>query len=96
MEKLTEDQITDALKNLADWRYEAGFLKTDIQCADFKQAFGLMTQIAFEAEDLNHHPNWENVYNRIHIALQTHDAGGITQYDLDLAGRITRLVKEFS
>ena len=86
--KLSEDQIHAALKNLSDWRYEDGFLKTVIQCADFKEAFGLMTRIAFEAEALNHHPNWENVYNRIHIALQTHDAGGITQLDFDLASKM--------
>ena len=94
--KLSEDQITAALGNLKDWRYEDGFLKTDINCTDFKQAFGLMTRIAFEAEAMNHHPNWKNVYNRIHIALQTHDVGGITQSDLVLAGRISGLKNELS
>lgn len=90
--KLSQQQIEDQLKNLPNWRYENGYIKTDIQCADFKAAFALMTRIAFEAEALNHHPNWENVYNRIHIALQTHDAGGITQLDMDLAKRISALL----
>lgn len=90
--KLSDQEIQEALKDLPNWRYEDGFLKTDIQTADFKSAFALMTRIAFEAEAANHHPNWENVYNRIHIALQTHDAGGITQYDLDLAKQISALV----
>ena len=51
-----------------------------------------MTRISFEAEALNHHPNWENVYNRITIALQTHEAGGITSADIELAKRISDLV----
>ncbi|WP_336407707.1 4a-hydroxytetrahydrobiopterin dehydratase [Gilvibacter sediminis] len=89
--KLSEDQIKKALQELPDWNYEDGFLKTQITCADFKEAFALMTRIAFEAEALNHHPNWDNVYNRINISLQTHDAGGITDYDLQLAQKINQL-----
>lgn len=90
--KLSQQQISDELKNLPNWRYDKGFIKTNIQCANFKEAFALMTRIAFEAEALDHHPNWENVYNRIHIALQTHDAGGITMSDIDLAKRISALL----
>ncbi|WP_435577546.1 4a-hydroxytetrahydrobiopterin dehydratase [Gilvibacter sp.] len=89
--KLSDDQIQQALQELPDWRYEDGFIKTEIVCADFKAAFSLMTRIAFEAEALNHHPNWDNVYNRINISLQTHDAGGITDYDIQLARTINAL-----
>lgn len=91
MEKLTPAQIEAELSKLPKWRYEDGFLRCDISCADFKAAFALMTRIAFEAEALNHHPNWENVYNRISISLQTHDAGGITKHDLELAKRISAI-----
>ena len=89
--KLSETEIEKALTELPQWKYTEGFLKTEIVCKDFKAAFALMTRISFEAEALNHHPNWENVYNRIAIALQTHDAGGITSADIELAKRINAL-----
>jgi 4a-hydroxytetrahydrobiopterin dehydratase len=52
---------------------------------DFKQAFAFMTQVALAAEQRNHHPDWHNVYNRVDICLSTHDAGGLTERDLELA-----------
>ena len=55
---------------------------------DFVRAFGFMTSVAIVAEKANHHPNWENVYNRVKIALSTHDSGGLTQKDFDLAAKI--------
>jgi 4a-hydroxytetrahydrobiopterin dehydratase len=53
--------------------------------ADFNRAFAFMTQIALAAEKADHHPEWSNVYNKVRITLTTHDAGGVTQKDLDLA-----------
>ena len=53
--------------------------------ADFKQAFSFMTSLAMKAEQLNHHPEWENVYNKVKITLTTHDKGGITELDYDMA-----------
>jgi 4a-hydroxytetrahydrobiopterin dehydratase len=53
--------------------------------ADFKQAFSFMTSIAMKAEQINHHPEWENVYNKVTITLTTHDKGGITELDYDMA-----------
>jgi len=53
--------------------------------SDFKQAFSFMTSIAMKAEQINHHPEWENVYNKVRITLTTHDVGGISQLDYDLA-----------
>ena len=52
---------------------------------DFKQAFSFMTSIAMKAEQINHHPEWENVYNKVTITLTTHDKGGITELDYDMA-----------
>ena len=52
---------------------------------DFKQAFSFMTSIAMKAEQINHHPEWENVYNKVKITLTTHDKGGITELDYDIA-----------
>ena len=53
--------------------------------ADFKQAFSFMTSLAMKAEQMNHHPEWENVYNKVTITLTTHDKGGITELDYDMA-----------
>ncbi len=60
--------------------------------ADFSGAFAFMTRVALLAEKLDHHPEWSNVYNRVDIVLSTHDAGGLTARDLDLARAIDRLV----
>ena len=71
-----------------------GWVKTDdgreafrkqFKFSDFKQAFSFMTSIAMKAEQINHHPEWENVYNKVTITLTTHDKGGITELDLDMA-----------
>ena len=57
----------------------------DFQFTDFKQAFSFMTAIAMKAEQMNHHPEWENVYNKVKITLTTHDKGGITELDYEMA-----------
>ena len=53
--------------------------------SDFKQAFSFMTSIAMKAEQINHHPEWENVYNKVIITLTTHDVGGVSKLDYDMA-----------
>ena len=64
--------------------------------SDFKQAFSFMTIIAFKAEKMDHHPEWENVYNKVKITLTTHDAGGLSKLDHDLAIYIDDCLKKFS
>lgn len=91
MEAMTMHKIQEELKALNNWEYKDNFIVTTIQCADFKEAFSLMTRIAFVAEALAHHPNWENVYNTITIKLQTHDAGGVTQKDFNFAKQVEDL-----
>ena len=59
--------------------------------ADFSQAFGFMTQVALAAERMDHHPEWFNVYNKVEVVLTTHDAGGVTALDLDMAHLMDRL-----
>ena len=80
--------VEQALEQLPLWQ------KTDdarpaifrsLRFADFNAAFGFMTRIALQAEKSDHHPEWSNVWNRVDIVLTTHDAGGVTQRDLDLA-----------
>ncbi|MFN3844350.1 MAG: 4a-hydroxytetrahydrobiopterin dehydratase [Paracoccaceae bacterium] len=58
---------------------------------DFKQAFAFMTKVADEAEALNHHPEWSNVYRTVHVTLTTHDAKGLTHLDVELATRMDRI-----
>ncbi|MCB1166169.1 MAG: 4a-hydroxytetrahydrobiopterin dehydratase, partial [Leptospiraceae bacterium] len=77
--------IKNALAGLKDWEEKEGKLYCEIQFEDFNEAFSFMTSVAMMAEKLDHHPEWFNVYNRLKIWLHTHDAGGITDYDLALA-----------
>ncbi len=63
-------------------------LECEFVFADFRQAFGFMTEVAILADKADHHPEWSNVYNRLRIVLTTHDAGGITRRDIDLARAI--------
>jgi len=71
-----------------DWDLVSGKLHRDLAFNSFIDAFAFMTAIAIHAEKMNHHPEWSNVYNRVSIDLVTHDAGGISQLDLDLAAII--------
>ena len=74
------------------WSVKNDKLYKEFQFNDFNQAFGFMTRAAMEIEKMNHHPEWFNVYNRITIDLTTHDAGGITNNDLNLARILNSLV----
>jgi 4a-hydroxytetrahydrobiopterin dehydratase len=76
-----------ALQSLPGWQAVQGrdaIVKTFV-FADFNTAFGFMTRVAIQAEKADHHPEWFNVYNRVEITLTTHDAGGLSQRDIDLA-----------
>lgn len=85
MKNLTESEIAAAVATLAGWKVEDNALVSDWRFANFDVAFGFMTRIAVEAERLDHHPEWSNVYNRVTIRLTTHDTGGITTMDTALA-----------
>ncbi|MDX1332507.1 MAG: 4a-hydroxytetrahydrobiopterin dehydratase [Robiginitalea sp.] len=92
MEKLTAAEIEKKLGELEGWEFNEDALETTFEFQNFKEAFTLMTRIAFECEAMGHHPDWTNVYNRLHIRLSTHDAGGVTDKDFQLAGLIEELV----
>ncbi len=85
MMRLSSEQISEELKNLSGWIVKDEKLHKDFEFEDFNQAFGFMTRAAMHIEKMNHHPEWFNVYNKLSIDLMTHDAGGITQNDIDLA-----------
>ena len=85
--KLSAEAIRTALKAHPLWHLADGrdALCREIKCTDFKAAFALMTQIALKAEQMNHHPEWFNVYNTVQITLATHDVGGLSDLDFELA-----------
>lgn len=70
---------------LSGWAAEADALTRTYRFRDFGSAFAFMTRVAIHAEAANHHPEWSNVWNRVDVRLTTHDAGGVTQKDIDLA-----------
>lgn len=92
MMRLSQADIEEELKNLPGWRVTNEKLHKEFQFESFNQAFGFMTRAAMEIEKMNHHPEWFNVYNRITIELTTHDVGGITKNDVNLAKILNSLV----
>ena len=92
MMKLSQTDIDEELKSLPGWSVVNEKLHKEFQFDSFNQAFGFMTRAAMEIEKMNHHPEWFNVYNKITIELTTHDAGGITKNDINLAKILNSLV----
>jgi len=86
---LTQAKIAKALKGLPGWSREGEALVKTYTFASFKAALSFMVRVGFEAEAMNHHPEWTNVYDRVAVRLNTHEAGGkITVKDVELAGRM--------
>jgi len=92
LEKLSSDKIENELESLDGWSVVNGKLHKDFQFDDFNQAFGFMARASMHIEKMNHHPEWFNVYNKLSVDLMTHDAGGITQNDVNLAKILNSLV----
>jgi 4a-hydroxytetrahydrobiopterin dehydratase len=87
---LSPNELDTALRSLPRWTVIEGKLHREFRFADFAEAFAFMTRVAALAEAANHHPDWSNVWNRVSIDLVTHDAGGITAKDVELARAIDR------
>tara|TARA_B100001250_G_C19768812_1_gene776082 strand:- start:1440 stop:1718 length:279 start_codon:yes stop_codon:yes gene_type:complete len=87
MRKLSKTEVTKKLKKLSGWKLVKGrsAITKTFKFKDFTEAFGWMTSMALYAEKKDHHPEWFNVYNTVEVTLSTHDAGGITQLDIELA-----------
>lgn len=90
--KLSDEQIKEELTNLPGWSLVNEKLHKDFVFKDFIEAFGFMSTAALHIEKMNHHPEWFNVYNKIKVDLTTHDAGGITQNDINLARILNSLI----
>jgi 4a-hydroxytetrahydrobiopterin dehydratase len=84
-QKLSEAELESALQQLSGWSMHNGKLHREYKFADFPHAIGFMTTAAVNIEKKNHHPEWFNVYNRVVVDLTTHDAGGVTSNDVELA-----------
>ena len=85
MKKLTDAEVAAGIAGLPGWSVQNGKLHREYKFTDFPHAFGFMATAAPAIEKMNHHPEWSNVYSRVTVDLTTHDAGGITHRDLDLA-----------
>ena len=90
--RLSEAEIEAGLAALPGWRRDGEVIHGAWRFTDFAAAFGFMAEIAIHAEKRDHHPDWSNVYNRVSIVLTTHDSGGLTASDLDLAALVISAV----
>ena len=91
--KLTSEERASQLAQLRGWQAVAGrdAIQRQFQFADFNEAFGFMTRVAIKAQEMDHHPEWFNVYNKVEITLSTHEANGLTERDIKLAGFINSI-----
>jgi 4a-hydroxytetrahydrobiopterin dehydratase len=94
--KLSDPEIATALADLPGWTRDGDKLLRELRFPDFVTAFAFMAGAALVAERMNHHPEWFNVYGTVRIHLATHDAGGITSKDLELARAINALASSSS
>ena len=94
IEPLSETERAEALDGLPDWDHDDGrdAITRSVVFTDFAEAFGFMAQVALIAEKADHHPEWKNVWNRVDILLTTHDAGGLSHRDVELAQAIDAIL----
>ncbi len=89
---LTKREIAASLAALPGWAFERDALAKEFKFGSFREALGFMVRAGFEAEAMDHHPDWTNVYNRVAVRLNTHDAGGkVTAKDVELARRLQQI-----
>lgn len=94
MKKLNQQEIQERMATIdSRWEQKENCISSEFVLKNFVEAFSFMTAVALVAEKSAHHPNWENTYNKVTISLSTHDAGGITEKDFDLAKAIDTILK---
>lgn len=92
MEPLTQAQLDEALAKLEGWEGDTGGIRKEFRFGDFRSAISFIVRVGFEAEERGHHPELQNVYNRVVLTFRTHDAGNlVTQNDLDMAAACDRV-----
>lgn len=92
-EKISAEKIELKIKNLTGWKFKKDGIEKQFKFTDFNEAFAFLTRVALLSEKLNHHAEWSGVYNKVKLRLTTHDAGGLTQKDVTMAGEIEKFVK---
>lgn len=95
MEAFNKEQIDAVLQNLIGWKFSNDALEKNYQFKNFRDAMAFMQRMAFEIEELNHHPEWFNVYHKLNVRLRTHDANGITKKDHQLAKKMDENFLQF-
>lgn len=96
-ELISKDELNQKINTLSkNWVIEDVFLKGSFVFKNFDDAFSFMKKVAIKCEDMNHHPKWTNVYNKIDVELYTHDSGGITEKDFELSSYMDAEFKNFS
>ena len=96
-ELISKEELNQKINNLSkNWVIEDVFLKGSFVFKNFDDAFSFMKKVAIKCEDMNHHPKWTNVYNKIDVELYTHDSGGITEKDFELSSYMDAEFKNFS
>lgn len=92
-DRLTDGERAEALASLTGWTPVDGrdAITRTFTFRNFREAFGFMTQVALIAEKIDHHPEWSNVYRTVEVTLSTHDAGGLTALDVDMARKMNTL-----
>ncbi|MCC6350022.1 MAG: 4a-hydroxytetrahydrobiopterin dehydratase [Candidatus Eisenbacteria bacterium] len=93
--KLTPEQIEQELAGLPQWRFEAGRIEREYRFRDFVEAFAFMTAAALRIQEMDHHPEWSNVYGTVRVGLVTHDAGGVSARDIELARKLEALASRW-
>lgn len=88
---MTDKEIQARLDELPGWQYDGVYIHKSFVFGDFSEAFAFLTRVALISEVLNHHPDWSGVYNKVTLKLRTHDADGITDKDINFAGRVEAL-----
>lgn len=96
MKKLTDAEIVAALADLEGWARAEGrdAITKKFKFLDFRTAWSFMEDVAVEADEMSHHPEWTNIYNRVEVTLTTHDVGGVSELDLDLAAFMDEVARE--
>ena len=89
---IEKNQLNNFLKKNPSWMIDNKAIKKEFTFDNFVDAFGFMSKVALLSEKMDHHPNWQNTYNKVKIELSTHDKGGITINDINLAESIDKLI----
>ena len=88
---LQDRELKELVVKIPGWEIKSEQIQREFKFANFIEAFSFMTKVALICEKYNHHPNWENVYSKVNIKLNTHDLGGITNLDQTLALEINKI-----